>query len=82
MSRFAKIIELVNNEQVLLFFTYNNENDIYELVIRTDFEGMEASKKLWFKEEKKALEAIENYSQASAIEFSRQMEIMLTQGYA
>lgn len=78
MSKFAKLIELENDEQVLLTVDYNDEDDMYEVAIRTDFEGLVASIKLGFKEENKALETLKKYNEDSAVKFRQQMETMFT----
>lgn len=78
MSKFAKLIELENDEQVLLTVDYNDEDDMYEVAIRTDFEGLVASIKLRFKEENKALETLKKYNEDSAVKFRQQMETMFT----
>jgi hypothetical protein len=77
MARFAKIIELDNDEQVLLTVDYNDEDDNYEVNIRTDLKGVSASIKLGFKEESKASSMLEKYKKTDATEFRKRMETML-----
>ena len=78
MSKFSKLIELENNEQVLLTLNYNDEDDNFEVEVRTDLEGVTASIKLGFNEEEKALNMLEKYNEDSAIKYRQQMETMLT----
>jgi len=78
MSKFAKLIELENDEQVLLTLNYNDEDDIFEVEIRTDLKDVTASIKLGFDEEEKALNMLEIYTEHSAIKFRQQMVTMLT----
>ena len=78
MSKFAKLIELEDGEQVLLTLNYNDEDDNFEVEVRTDLEGVTASIKLGFNEEEKALNMLEKYNEDSAIKYRQQMETMLT----
>ena len=78
MSKFAKLIELGNDEQVLLTLNYNDEDDIYEVEIRTDLEGVAASMKLGYDEEFKALETLKKYGKGDAEKYRQQMVTMLT----
>ena len=77
MSIFAKLIELEKKEQVLLTLNYNDE-DNYEVEIRTDLEGVTASMKLEFDEEEKAINMLEKYTNESAIKYRNEMVKMLT----
>ena len=76
MSIFAKLIELEKKEQVLLTLNYNDE-DNYEVEIRTDLEGVTASMKLEFDEEEKAINMLEKYTNESAIKYRNEMVKML-----
>ena len=78
MSRFAKLIELDNDEQVLLTLNYNDEDDNFEIEIRTDLEGVTASIKLGYDEEFKALETLQKYEKEDAEKYRQQMVTMLT----
>ncbi len=78
MSKFAKLIELENNEQVLLTLNYNDEDDNFEVEVRTDLKGVAASIKLGFDEEEKALNMLEKYTEESAIKYRNEMVKMLT----
>lgn len=78
MSRFAKLIELKNDEQVLLTLNYNDEDDNFEIEIRTDLEGVTASIKLGYDEEFKALETLQKYGKEDAEKYRQQMVTMLT----
>lgn len=78
MIKFAKLIELENNEQVLLTLNYNDEDDNFEVEVRTDLEGVTASIKLGFDEEEKALLMLEKYTEESAVKYRNEMVKMLT----
>jgi hypothetical protein len=77
MSKFAKLIELEDGEQVLLTLNYNDEDDNYEVKVRTDLNGATASIKLGFNEEDKALELLEKYTKKDATKYREQMVEML-----
>ena len=79
MSKFAKLIELDNEEQVLLTLNYNDEDGNYEVQIRTDLNGATASIKLGYNEEPKALETLKKYNKQDAEKYRLQMEKMLGQ---
>lgn len=78
MSKFAKLIELEDGEQVLLTVNYNDEDDNYEVEVRTDLEGVTASIKLGFNKEDKALSVLDKYSKKDALKYRNQMVTMLT----
>lgn len=78
MSKFAKLIELEDGEQVLLTLNYNDEDDNYEVEVRTDLEGVTASIKLGFNKEDKALNVLGKYSKKDALKYRNQMVTMLT----
>lgn len=77
MARFARIIELEDNEQVLLNLEYNNEN--YEVRISTNFhsEGLCSSVCVAFGEYEDALEMINNFPVEDAIKFRNAMADMI-----
>ena len=77
MSKFAKLIELEDGEQVLLTVNYNDEDDNYEVKVRTDLNGATASIKLGFNEEDKALRVLEKYTKKDATKYREQMVEML-----
>ena len=77
MSKFAKLIELENNEQVLLTLNYNDEDDNFEVEVRTDLEGVTASIKLGFNEEEKALNMLEKYKKDDAMKYRNEMVKMI-----
>jgi len=77
MAKFAKLIEL-DNEQVLLTVNYNDDDDNYEVAIRTDLEGCVAQIKLGFDSEENANKVIETYSQEQAVKFRSEMVAMLS----
>ena len=77
MSKFAKLIELKNNEQVLLTLNHDDENDSFKVEVRTDLEGLTASINLEFDDEEKALNMLEKYTKESAIKYRNEMVKML-----
>ena len=78
MPKFAKLIELKEEEQVLLTIDFSDEDDVYEVSIRTDVNGMSASAKLGFKEEQKAKDMMKSYAPEDAKKFREQMVVLLT----
>ena len=78
MAKFAKLIELDNDEQVLLTVNYNDDDDNYEVAIRTDLEGCVVQIKLGFDSEEKANKVIETYSQEQAVKFRSKMVATLS----
>lgn len=73
MGKFAKIIELNNGDQVLLYIEYNDKSDLYELHIKTTYDGIEFAIKIESKEREKALKAMENYEENNALNFRQSM---------
>lgn len=78
MAKFAKLIELDNDEQVLLTVNYNNDDDNFEVFIRTDLEGCVAQIKLGFDSEEKANKVLETYSLEEAIKFRSEIVAMFS----
>lgn len=78
MAKFAKLIELDNDEQVLLTVNHNDDEDNYEVFIRTDFEGWVAQIKLGFDTKEKAIKVLETYSQEEALKFRSKIAAMLS----
>lgn len=72
--KFARILELENDEQVLLVTDYNDETDKYEIKIITDLEYCRAQIKLSFENEQNVNEILENYSLEKAKLFRSEME--------
>jgi hypothetical protein len=75
MGKFAKIIELAFDEQVLLTVNYDDVDDNYELVMRTDVEGVNISLKLVFKDEDSALNAMDSYNSINAYKFRNEVVV-------
>lgn len=78
MAKFAKLIELENDEQVLLTVSHNEDNDNYEVFITTDFEECVAEIKLGFDSKEKAIKVLETYSQEEAVKFRSEIVAMLS----
>lgn len=62
MAKFAKLFELENNEQVLLTVNYNDEEDVYDVCVQTDVEGVNIKINLSFKDKERAMEMMDSYS--------------------
>lgn len=77
MAKFARIIELKNNEQVLLTVEFNNDTDSYELKVRTDFDGVISQAAFGVKDEKKAIKMMETYPASAAYDFRADIDKML-----
>lgn len=70
MPRFAKLIELDGEEQVLLTLNENDDNDDYfNVVVRTDFNGFKAELALTYDSEENAINRIASFSQKDAVNF-------------
>jgi hypothetical protein len=67
--KFAKLFDLEDGEQVLVTVDYNDNEDRYELVFRTDFDGVVAQMSLGFKDEEKAVKALEKCELKRAVDF-------------
>lgn len=78
MGKFAKLIELENNEQVLLIIEYNEDEEIYELIQRTEIKGMVAKIAHGYKSEEIALKNMEKFSIEQAIIFRNTIAAMLS----
>lgn len=76
MPKFAKLIELDKESQVLLYIFYNHEENEFELKIQTMLEGVLVSASLGYDEKEEALEKMEEYSEDMAKEFIEGMEEM------
>ena len=72
--KFAKLFDLEDGEQVLLTVEYDDEDDQYQLVIKSDFDGATATMKLGYKEEHLALEEMEKFELDRAKKFRATME--------
>jgi hypothetical protein len=62
MGKFARLIELENNEQVLLTIEYNDEKEMHELVQRTEIDGMVAKIAHGYKTEEIAVKNMDKFS--------------------
>ena len=74
MNKFAKLFDLDNDSQVLLTIDYNSKGDVFELKIRTDFDGFHPVTTLSFEEEDKARLAMDKYEKKNAAAFRAEME--------
>ena len=77
MAKFAKIIELDNEEQVLLTLNYNAEDDCHEIEQRTNYLGMVMKMALVFKTREKAEEVLKIYSKVDALNFISSLNELL-----
>lgn len=73
MAKFAKLIELDNEEQVLLTISYNDDKNVFEASVRTDLDGFVVQVTFGFSEGH-ASEFLEHYSKEQAIAFRREMK--------
>lgn len=79
MAKFARIIELENDEQVLLLLEEDQYEDTFNLVVRTDVGPLVGRVTYGFSEEKKALEGLEKYSMDQAITFRKSIVEMFNE---
>lgn len=77
MAKFARLFELENDEQLLVTVEYNQEEDHYNMNLKTDFKGMSAEIGLGFKKKAKALKAMNDYTQADAVKCRASIQQML-----
>lgn len=77
MGKFARIIELENDEQVLLTVDYEHGSDEYELVIRTDFGYCFTQMAMGFKEKEQAEKMLLDYTPEKAAKYRSDMSRML-----
>jgi len=71
--KFAKLFETSDDSQVLLTMGFNDEQQVPQITIRTDVEGVTATINLSFDNEEKAEQAINDYNQESAEDFRKNM---------
>ncbi|CDF80592.1 hypothetical protein BN863_28800 [Formosa agariphila KMM 3901] len=77
MTRFAKLIELRNNEQVLLTIDYSVDNDVYDMLTRTNIKGISVSIKSNARNMSNAIEWLDNYSLEDAESFRTRINRLL-----
>lgn len=77
MAKFAKLIELDNDEQVLLTVDLNDETEIFELTVRTEIDGMTLSIVPDFPKKKQAIDAMNAYTKQNAESFRKQLIDMM-----
>lgn len=77
MGKFARIIELDNDEQVLLTVNYKQDSDEYEVEVRTEFEGSSAKVVTVFKDKEEAEHFMLNLPQEFAVNFRQKMSLLL-----
>jgi carbamoylphosphate synthase large subunit len=78
MANFAKLIQLEKSEQVLVTMSYNDEDDVYEVLLRTDFDNCVAQIKMGFAKEKEAKEVVSTYTKTQAILFRKEMSTIVS----
>ena len=71
MTKFAKLFELDQDEQVLLTLDYNEENKMYVVNVRTDINNVSAVIGLSFEYHNHALSALNKFSKDHAIKFRK-----------
>lgn len=76
MAKFAKLIELKNDEQVLITLNYNDDKDCYELYIRTDLDSCVAQITVGIEDQDEAIKMLDGYSNEMANQFRVEMEKM------
>lgn len=73
MARFAKLIELKNNEQLLLVIDFNDSEDIYEISVSTDLDGCRAKLKIGVESLEFAESMLNDYTQEQGELFRAEM---------
>lgn len=69
MAKFARIIDIDNDTQLLILVEYNSSTDKYEFIMQTDLEGVQIKSTLEMNSEEQAYIALEDFSFESAINF-------------
>jgi hypothetical protein len=71
--KFAKLFDLENDEQVLLTIEYNDDEEIHELVQRTEIDGTVAKIAHGYKSKQIAIKNMKKFSIEQAITFRETM---------
>jgi hypothetical protein len=80
MSKFAKLFEVKENEQVLVSIQpYNDEDEFYGLEVSTEVDGAMATATLGFETEKQQIKGFDTYTIEQAIKYRESVEKMLTE---
>jgi len=75
--KFAKLIELKNNNQVLLTIRYNDDEDLYYLDIRTDIDDLTVLVNYPYGSNQDALDVLEAYTEEDANNFLITSKLLL-----
>ncbi|MDM1502280.1 hypothetical protein HX071_08685 [Myroides marinus] len=71
MAKFARIIDIDEENQVLLMYSYNTNEEKHETHIITDMDNMQLKITLTFNTEEDALNVVNTYSHEQAVKFNQ-----------
>lgn len=77
MSKFAKLFEINDRDQVLVTVGENNDEDKFELVQRTDIDGLVLQMAIGFKTEEAMDAALVDYNLDNAQKFYEAVKTLL-----
>jgi len=77
MIKFAKIFNLPNNNQVLITIDYEPEEDLTNINVRSEINGVRATMALGYENEDEAKEVFKNFTEPQAISLRNQMQNIL-----
>lgn len=77
MSKFAKIFNLPNDNQVLITIDYDSEEDVTNITARSEINKMNTSMALGYENHDEAKEVFENFTESQAVTLRNQMQNIL-----
>lgn len=77
MSKFARLFELENDNQVLLVSSYNDDEDVFVIKVSTEIDGVALDVSMSYDNEDDSILEMENFNQEKAILFFNKMENFL-----
>lgn len=77
MAKFAKLIEIEDNEQVLMTINYNEHEEKYEVKIRTDIESCTIQSTFGYEKLEDAKDVLDTYTEQQAVMFRTEIIKML-----
>lgn len=69
MAKFARIIDIDDDTQLLILVEYNSSTDKYEFIMQTDLEGVQVKSSLEMNSEEQAHIALKDFSFESAVNY-------------
>ncbi|MDM1536377.1 hypothetical protein [Myroides odoratimimus] len=69
MAKFAKVIDIDEDTQVLIFIEYNSKTDKNDVIILTDIEGSQAKLTFEFDNQEEAYKGLNDFTNEKAHDF-------------